>query len=184
MKILEISKTAVLKKLRDIRAKLIYTGSMKVRYFDFPDGRIRKKGDLLRLREIVKGDGIHTEFVYKKKRGIKGGCKVFDETEMTFDGAGVFESMSAVFKKMGLKQTVYYEKRRTLYAYKKWKFEIDEYPRIPPLVEVEAADPRTVKEGISLLGLDGYEKSSETIDELARRKYKLKLNDLIFNKKT
>lgn len=178
LKVLEIDKRAVEKKLRALGAKKVFTELMRVRFFDFPDGRIRARGDLLRLREIGKN---RTEYVYKTNKRIKGGCKVFDENEFLLEGDNVFEDMTRALKSIGLKQTVYYEKKRTLYVYKKWKFEIDEHPRIPVFMEIEAPSPRAVKEAIKMLGLENHEATPDTINGLLKRRYKgVKLNGLTF----
>jgi len=182
LKILGIDKNKIVKKLHALGAEKLFDGRLGIAYFDFPDGRIRKKGDLLRVREFMaKGKTPKTEFVYKCRKGVKGGCKIFDETEIELEGGDVFKCLCAMLKKMGLKMPIYYEKKRTLFSYKKWKFEIDEHPKIPVFMEIEGGNPNEVKDAVKLLGLEDYESTCETISELLARQYpKLKLNGLVF----
>lgn len=183
-KILDIDKEEVvarIKKLKPAPKKLV-DGLVRVKYFDFPDGRIRKAKDLLRLREFVqKGKPLYVEMVYKTFKCVKNNCKYFDELEFKFTKKGSFEELSDFMKSLGLVQSLFYEKKRTLYSWEKTHFEIDEHPRIPAFLEVEAPSPAAVEKAIRALGLDKNEQTAEAIAELMRRKYpKIPLNGLIF----
>lgn len=183
-KILGIDKKQLLARIKKLKptSRKIFEGFVKIRYFDFPDGRIRKKRDLLRLRVITpKGQKPFTELVYKTFLGVKKGCKYFDELEFSIPGGQDFEKLSTLFVRLGLKKTVEYEKKRTLYTQGKIHFEIDEHPKIPAFLEIEAPSPRHIEKAIHRLGLENHEQTSETISELLRRKYpKISLNGLRF----
>lgn len=187
LKILELPKRAFLQKMRDIGAKKIHSVLMRVRYFDFPDNRIQKARDLLRVRELssIGRAGGHqnarTEVVYKTYRGIKDGCKHFDECEFEIEGAKGFAAASEFLQHLGFAQTLYYEKKRTLFAHKKWKFEFDEHPKIPPFLEIEAKNARDIHAIIKKLGWREYECTPETIEQVLKRKYpKIRLDGLKF----
>lgn len=183
-KILGINKHEIVARILKLRPrpKKIFEGLVRVKYFDFCDGRICKKRDLLRLRKISPaGKKPYTEFVYKTFKCVKSGCKYFDELEFKFVGRNDFEILSALFKQIGLEQTLYYEKRRTLYSWKNLNFEIDEHPKIPAFLEIEAPSPKAIDKTIKALGLEKYEQSAENISELMKRKYKkVKLDGLKF----
>lgn len=184
-KILGIDKRALVARIKKLKPtpRKIFEGLVQIRYFDFPDGRIRKKRDLLRLRVIRPRSGKpFTELVYKKYKGVKKGCKYFEELEFPIPGTQDFEKLSRLFLCMGLVLVVSYEKKRTLYAQGNVKFEIDEHPKIPVFLEIEAPSPRHIDRAIGQLGLQNHEQTSETISELLRRKYpKLSLKDLRFS---
>lgn len=182
LKILEVPKKKVFEKLRRLGAKKKYAALVRVRYFDFPDHRIHKRKDLLRVREFTfENGGKKTEVVYKKYGGIQDGCKVFNETEFIEEGKDAFRKMSEFFLKLGLKQVLSYEKKRALFGYKNFKFEFDEHPKIPAFMEIEASNPGKIKMMVKKLGLQNYELSPETIEQLMKRKYpKVKLNGLKF----
>lgn len=183
-KILGIRKRELIIRIEKLKPKpqKLFEGLICVKYFDFSDQRIRKKRDLLRVREFVPKEGAgYVECVYKIYKYVKHGCKYFDEVEFRLPDGGSFEAISKLLKCLGLKQTLYYEKRRTLYAYGKVKFEIDEHPKIPAFVEIEGESPTHIEKAIELLNVQHYEQTSETISELLRRKYpKIKLNGLKF----
>lgn len=189
MKILEVPRKVIFQAAKKIGAKKKYHVFMRVKYFDFPDRRIQKKKDLLRLRECRYDNGKHgCEVVYKVYRGVKDECKSFDEHEWWLDGKHAFQYVSDFFKKLGLIQTLYYEKKRTLFEVPGMKktmtsswLEFDEHPKIPSFLEIEAPSEKVVHEILMKLGLQNYEKSPETIEQLMRRKYpKIKLNGLAF----
>lgn len=185
-KILDIDKGKIILRIKKLKPspRKIFEGLVRVKYFDFPDGRIRRSKDLLRLREFIqKGKPPYAEFVYKTYKGIKNGCKYFDELEFEFKQKGSFEELSKFLRNLGLKQTLLYEKRRTLYVFGTIKFELDEHPRIKPFLEIEAPSPGTIKKAIKLIGLEKHEQTAETISELMKRKYPhIPLNGLIFKK--
>lgn len=186
-KVLEINKRALVAKILRLkpRPEKLLEGLVRVHYFDFPDRRIYKKKNLLRVREFIpRKKTAYTELVYKTYRGVKKGCKLFDECEMVFPGRAAEPQLRAFLACLGLKQTAYYEKRRTLFAYKNVKFEIDEHPGIPPFVEIEGPSSAVIESAIRLLGLQDLEQSAETISELLARKYGgRKLDGLVFGKK-
>jgi adenylate cyclase class 2 len=174
-KILEIDKKKVSMDLEKMGAAKNFEGVLKVKYLDTEDEKIRKSGDLLRVREF--GDE-YTEIVYKTNKRIENECKVYDE--YTFKGKS-FEDALKFFKKLNLKTTCSYEKKRTVYYYQDSEIVIDEYPGIPPLLEIESANPEQIENIIKYLGLNQAESSCETINELLARKYKnVKLNNLKF----
>lgn len=181
-KILDINKREFIARLKKLKARKIFSALVRVKYFDFADGSIRAKKDLLRLREFCqKGKEPYTEFVYKIYKGVKGGCKYFEELESRFDGKAHFKTLSNFLLGIGLKHTLYYEKKRTLYSLGKIHFEIDEHPRMPAFVEIEAQSPQEINKTVKLLGLQKCEQTAETISELIKRKYPhLSLNGLRF----
>lgn len=181
-KILEIDKKALIRRLRQLKARKLFEGLVRVKYFDYADKRILAKKDLLRVREFIRrGKVSFTEIVYKTYGGIKKRSKVFDEVEAKVFGPKAFSGLCGFLLKIGLKQVLYYEKMRTLYRIKDIKIEIDEHPGIPAFAEIEAASPKIINNAVRLLGLGGFEQSAETIAELIKRKYPtVKLNGLKF----
>ena len=176
-KIFDISPKAVKARLLKMGAKIIFNGVMKVKYFDTKKGDIRKKHELLRIRQV--GDK-KVEICFKCNKRVKDGCKIYDECEFN---ASDFEEVARFFEKLGYICTCYYEKKRTEFVLKDIKVEMDEYPRLKPFIEVEASSAKKIDDLVKKLGLEKNEKSSETINEVLKRKYpKISLNNLIFKK--
>lgn len=183
-KILGINKRELAGRLKKLKARKVFEALIRVKYFDFPDRSIYKKKDLLRLREFCEKDKEpYAELVYKIYKGIKGGCKFFEELESKTEGKKAFKTLNDFLLGLGLKQTLYYEKKRALYKLGKVHFEIDEHPRIPAFLEIEAASPKEIEKNIKLLGLEKHEQTAETIAQLMARKYpRIALNGLTFKK--
>lgn len=193
-KILDINAREVEARIKKLRPqpKKVFSGLVRVSYFDYPDRRILKRKDLLRVREILPGTRRaraappFTEFVYKIYKGIHNNCKIFEELEIKEKGKEKFAQFSALLKKLGFIRTLCYEKKRTLYEWRPRKnelinFEIDEHPKIPAFLEIEAPGARRINFAIRILGLQKHEQTADSIAQLIKRKYpKIKLNRLKF----
>ncbi|MBB5934233.1 class IV adenylate cyclase [Streptomyces zagrosensis] len=73
------------------------------------------------------------------------------ETEVT---VGSFEETSELLGLVGLTPRSYQENRRTSYTLGEVRLEIDEWPRIPPYLEIEADDDTQVWDTAAVLGID------------------------------
>lgn len=174
-KVLQIKKEEVAENLEKIGAVKTFEGLLKVCYLDGIDSRIRNRGDLLRVREF---GNKKTEIVYKTNKRIDKGCKLYDEYTLSSDN---FDEALKFFEKLNLQITCSYEKKRSIYEYRNAEIVIDEYPKIPALLEIEGQSAEQIDEIIEQLGLSGYETSCETINELLKRKYPdIDLNNLKF----
>ncbi|MFF9567442.1 class IV adenylate cyclase [Streptomyces sp. NPDC014685] len=72
------------------------------------------------------------------------------ETEVTVDD---FTEAAALLRLTGLTPRGYQENRRTSYTLGAVRLEVDEWPRIPPYLEIEADDEAQVWETAAALGL-------------------------------
>ncbi len=130
LKILDIDIKEIEKKLIKLGADKISTNLVSVNIFDFEDSRIKKKRELLRLRQI--GDKIELTHKGKRKEDIE--FKISEETETTVES---FEEMKKILEKIGLICINESEKTRTSFKIGKTKIEIDQHPKIPPYLEIE-----------------------------------------------
>ncbi|MEU0074789.1 CYTH domain-containing protein [Streptomyces sp. NPDC006332] len=73
------------------------------------------------------------------------------ETEVTVDS---FEEAAALLQLTGLTPRSYQETRRTSYILGAVRLEVDEWPRIPPYLEIEADDETQVWTAATALGID------------------------------
>lgn len=73
------------------------------------------------------------------------------ETEVTVDD---FEEAAALLQLTGLTPRSYQENRRTSYTLGAARLEVDEWPRIPPYLEIEADDEAQVWTAATALGID------------------------------
>ena len=109
---------------------------------------------------------------------IEGGCKVYDEVEVSVSD---FDKTKEILLSLGFQPELVFEKKRTEYVLEDGtKFEIDEFPTVPVMVEIEATSPERIEEIAAEFDLNRYEKSNLTGEELLKQKYGKGLNGLMF----
>jgi len=130
VKVLNIDVKAIEKKLLSFGAKKIKSNElMKEMIFDYPDYRIKKGENLLRLRKIGHDNILTFKHSIEKKK-----FRVAEEYELKVDDG---ENMKSIFLGLGLILTKTREKKRTTYKSGNVFFEIDKYPQIPTYLELE-----------------------------------------------
>jgi adenylate cyclase, class 2 len=175
VKLLNVDPASVTQRLLALGAEKKFDGLLKVNYFDKEDGQIREKGDLLRVRQF--GDE-RTEVCYKTNKRVEDGFKVCDEYHLSGTS---FEDAVKLFENLGYKVTCSYEKRRTTFVRSDLEIVIDEYPQIPPFIEIEGEDTQAIEKLIVDLDLTENERSSHAINGLIKEKYPdIELNGLKF----
>lgn len=108
--------------------------------------RIRKYGD--GPSEVTwKSKTISTEFSRIHKKEIN-----FTEAEP--------EKLADLFSEIGLDNYAHQDKYRTSWNYQDWHFDLDEYPGMPPYLEIEWKDDDHIRQALSLLWLEGNETTS------------------------
>jgi len=129
VKFLEIDAAKLQKRLRALGARKILDATVNTAMFDFPDNRLAKKNESLRLRQA--GDHIfitHKRLISKKK------FKMQHETE--FDVSD-WNAIKKTFHAIGLVETHRTKKHRISWKLKGVRIEIDTYKRIPTYAELE-----------------------------------------------
>ncbi len=146
VKIIEINKENVIKKLEEIGAGKVFEGDVDSTVFDFEDEKLANDKKFIRLRK--KGD---KSFLTLKKAVEKDKAKIMDEFETEI---GDFNVMLKILKMLHLKTLKSYKKRRVSYKKDDVLFEIDEYPNIPALMEIEAPDIEIINKYVEFLEVD------------------------------
>jgi adenylate cyclase class 2 len=129
LKILDIDVKNVKSKLKALGASCSGTHLMHINIFDYPDGRLLRNGILFRLR-TSQGKTVLT----LKKHHSSGKFKDSEETEMEVPDVKSFVS---ILGSLGYVCAEEQEKRRTTYHVNGVEVEIDEYPGVPPYLEIE-----------------------------------------------
>ena len=132
LKILEINPQEIEGKLLRLGAKKQKTVLVIDKSFDFSSHVLHKRKQLLRLR--VLGDKFF--LTHKKKKQEDKDFKIIEETETEVGDAKVMEN---ILKKLGMRIVKYREKKRTSFILGNARCEIDEYPRVPPYLEIEGS---------------------------------------------
>lgn len=149
--VLEIDPKAIAEKLRSLGAKEVPETLQKRFVFDLEclNSVNPGMGRWIRLRQI----GDKTTLTYKNKSGT--GISDTQEIEMEVSD---FDKMQEILSKLDCFTGKYYqENKRTRFVLEDLEFNIDQWPLIPPFLEIEANSPEKVKYGLQLLGLQEKE---------------------------
>ncbi len=147
VKILEIDKKEIEKKLVKLGAKKTIDAKVIYAKYDFSDCRIKNANNLLRLRTI----GTKSYLTFKKKMGAKNSkAKIEIENEIEVSD---FKTTKKILENLGLTETLRGTKHRTEYVIGKIHFEIDTLPNIPTYLEIEAPSIKIIEKYVKLLRL-------------------------------
>lgn len=174
LKFLEIDKEALISKLKEKGARLHVDSILKTIYFDTKNGDFRSNDEVLRLRTL--GDKV--ELCRKMNRRMEGECRASEELEVFVSN---FDEMVCILESLGYVQGLVFEKIRTEYVLSDGShFAIDEFPGIPVFVEIEAESVERINELAKEYGLQNYESTHKTGQEILREKYGVEVNGLKF----
>lgn len=155
IKILEIDKDDVIKKLENLWAEKSFDGFIHDIYYDFLDWENNKMEENKRLFRVRQKWEIHL-YTIKRKRNKKSEwwekwVKIADEWENIITDV---ESFKKVLEKYWMKQVREKKKYRVSYKLGNIEFDIDKYEDIPTLMEIEAPSSEEIKQYIKKLWLD------------------------------
>ena len=164
VKILEMDPAETQARLVAAGAEWEFDHELEALFFDWPDGRLRAKGDLLRLRR----EGPVAVLTYKAFIS-QTGAKVMRETETTVGDFGV---MREILLASGWQITKETKKRRIQYRWRDCHVVIDDYEgelaAIPPFVEIEAPSVEALEELRQTMGWGGLPAYAWSTYELAK----------------
>lgn len=144
VKILEINKDEIIKKLVELGAEKVFDDSIEAVYFDLDDNSLSENDRILRLRK--KGEKAELTF----KEGMsRDEAKIMKEFNTEIDD---FESMKRILEGIGFKEFKQVKKRRISYLLGDVRFEIDTLPNIPTFLEIEAPSLAKLRESADKLG--------------------------------
>ncbi len=164
--------------LEEVNAKLLALGAKKEatvlvidKTFDFHTHLLAKKNHALRLRQM--GD----KFFITYKGGVQKGkiANIIEEIETSVGDVKIFEQ---ILKKLGLQCYKHREKKRTSYILPNIRCELDEYPGIPPYLEIEGPQ-NDIQNIVEELGFDLKNTTRASISKVLK-KYNIKSDDLKF----
>jgi len=148
IKILEIDRKEIEKKLISMGAKKVFDDEIHAIYYDFPDKSLKNANKVLRLRK----EGGKSVLTCKKNlEGTE--AKVMEETELEVSD---FLTMKLIFELLGFTSWLEMKKHRTRYELCKVHFELDKYygkyNYIPEFLEIEGPDVAAIYKYAELLG--------------------------------
>jgi len=140
---LNLDEKQILKKLEEIKAE-------KIGDYYFKEWIFQKAEWLEQHRRIrVRTDGKTNWLTYKSNKTWE--VDSTEEVELEVDSA---EDMVKFLHSIDMPLARYQEKKITRYKKDDILFEINHWPKIPMVFEIESISEEKVKEGASLLGLD------------------------------
>ncbi|MCK4662967.1 MAG: class IV adenylate cyclase [Bacteroidales bacterium] len=151
IKILEINRKEIEKKLIDIGAKKVFEGDMTATFWDFKDNSLKKSKQIFRLRK----EGEKTTLTFKKPVQDSS-AKVSQEFEVKVSD---FSKMLMILEALGFINILIMKKHRISYKFENINFEIDNYVDdfdfVPEFLEIESDNFDSI---INILEKIGYSK--------------------------
>ena len=147
-KVLDIDAVAIVKKLSKLGAKKIKETRLAVTWYRLKG--VKEGEDIWFLRIRSDSSGTH-EVTWKAKSDILGTAR--RHKEINFKIAEP-EQLADLFLELGLEAYACQEKGRTSFVLKDWRFDLDQYPQMPPFLEIEGKSEENVKDALGLLGLE------------------------------
>jgi len=173
-KVLDIDEGEVIKKLLALGAKEIADTRLIVTWYRFKAMREGENPWFLRIRS--NSEGAH-EVTWKAKSDILGTARKHKEINFAI---GEPEKLADLFEELGLEAYAHQEKDRKSFAYKEWRFDIDDYPKMPPFIEIEGKSEEHVREAMDLLGVGNNRTWAQGERLLVQDVYKLNWYDMRF----
>ncbi len=146
IKIIEINKEKVIKKLFEVGAKKIDEYEIFALFFDDMNKTFSSKKELIRLRK--KNNSAFITFKGKEENDF---ARTSEEIEFEVSD---FKKAQMFLEKIGLISRETKRKHRTSFKLKNSLIEIDEYEEIPIFLEIESPSEEEIKEIIDLLELN------------------------------
>lgn len=170
VKVLNIDKEEIEKKLIELRAKLIKDENQINYRFDTDDNFLKKTyNGYLRIRitkNLLNGETKNTLTFKRSLR--RNTLRVNEETETEISD---WESTAKILELLGYKQKRPGYKHRRSYIYDNITFEIDTWDEetySKPYLEIEMSSEADLEKAILLLDLDRSQVTTRPIDELSK----------------
>lgn len=160
-KFLDVEVSALTARLNALGAKKLFTELFRRSVFDFPGWPLDTKGACLRVRD----EGSRVTASYKQRLGVKteGNDDGMREVEIVVDD---FDHACELFRSLGMESKFYEENRRTQYLLDGVEVCIDEWPLIPPYVELEGTSWEALETLAQKLGFDWEERKIYSTNQI------------------
>ena len=152
-KFLNIDVDKIQEKLKEFGAVKIGEFLQKWATFDYPDWRLDKDLSWIRVRDEGNGE---ISLSFKKRlgavdRNASSNDEGMQEIQLKIDS---FEKATDFFKAIGLVVKHTAEKKRIRWAKEDTEFDIDIYPGLEPMIEIETTSQEKIKTSAEALGLN------------------------------
>jgi adenylate cyclase class 2 len=149
-KILDVDHGLIISKLAELGAEKIQQTKLVVDWYR-PEGIIEGEDPwFLRIRS--NSDGIN-EVTWKAKSQINGVTRQHKEINFNIENA---VQLADLFSELGLVQYAHQEKERASFLFQDWRFDLDQYPNMPALLEIEGNSEDHINQIIKQLDLQNH----------------------------
>lgn len=157
LKFLVSSLAPVRKKLKAVGGVCEWKGEEENWFFDTKDNLLRKRDAALRIKNM--GD---TRLTLKEGMHVERGVKIAEEHQIKIEDA---KTLKEIFKRIGLRESLYYKKKREHWRVRGSHVELDTLPSGRMYVEVESSHAG-IKGLAAVLGLDFSKTTTKSYTEL------------------
>ena len=157
---------ALVARLRSFGAREEFVGSLIDRRFDYLDGSLLLRDEVIRVREYRGADGeSQTSLEWKGPESRDAGYKRREEIGVQ---TGDVATTIAILARLGLQQTRTIEREIRQYRLDGAVVRMEHYQQMDDLVEVEGEGP-DIERAISQMGIDRAQFTADSLAEFARR---------------
>ncbi len=173
-KILDVNPRGIKARLKKLGAKQIQKGRLVVDWYG-PKGLTHAGDDPWFLR--IRTGGGKTEITWKAHSKVLGASRAHKEINTLLSSHA---EAGALLEAIGLERYGHQEKDRISWVFKNWRFDLDQYPKMPAYLEIESNSEKNVQAAIKLLKLEKHRAMPEGERTLIQREYKLDWYDMRF----
>lgn len=166
IRILDINKEEIIKKLENLGATKISEYNYKRRVYNFNPPRDHK---WIRLRT----DGDKTTLTIKKIESFS-----IDGTQEMEIEVSDFEKTNKMLEEMGYKSHTYQENKRIRYILNEVELDIDSWPYIPTYLEIEGKNEESVKNMMEILEVDKAKSTSLDVQGVFKEFYNIDIAEV------
>jgi adenylate cyclase class 2 len=135
---------------------------MRRKLFDTPARDLRSEASWLRVRD--QGDGVFLTLKRQRGSGIDG----IAEREVEVSD---FDETCGILRAIGLVEVAHQENWRERWVCGGFELSLDEWPWVPPFLEIEGPTADAVRSAAALLGLAWSEALMDSVDGVYERYY-------------
>ena len=165
VRVLEIDKENLIKKLESLGAEKIADFNYKRKIYNFIP---KDDNKWIRLRT----DGNKTTLTIKKLESLE-----IDGTKEMEIEVSDFDETNNILEELGYKAHTYQQNRRTRYILNDVELDIDTWPYIPTYLEIEGKNEKAVEDMINLLEVDKSKVTSIDVQGVFKEFYKIDIKE-------
>jgi predicted adenylyl cyclase CyaB len=157
---------ALVSRLRSFGAREEFSGKLVDRRFDYADGALLARDEVIRVREYRGATGeTQTSLEWKGPESHTSGYKQREEIGVE---TGDAETLIAILSRLGMKQVRTIEREIRQYRLDGAVVRMEHYEQMDDLVEVEGEGP-DIERAISQMGIPRDQYTADSLADFARR---------------